>query len=120
MLVYLASPYSHTDPAVREARAKQASCLAAALIRQGYHVLCPIGFFHYIHLCGELVADWDFWSKLDCDILCRCDQLWIITMQGWRASGGIAAELKFARFLGLPIKYVDPVTLEISECPPTA
>lgn len=118
MLAYLASPYTHSDPAIREARAKAACCAAAALIKQGHHILAPIGFFHYIHLCGELVADWDFWNKLDYNILCRCDALWVLLLQGWDTSTGIKAEMKFARYLGMPISYVDPATLEISPCPP--
>ncbi len=41
IMIYLASPYSHPDPAVREQRFRAAGDTAAALIRAGHIGLLP-------------------------------------------------------------------------------
>jgi len=45
-LIYLASPYSHPDPSVRQERYEAACKATAAMMRQGYHVYSPIAATH--------------------------------------------------------------------------
>lgn len=46
MRVYLATPYSHPDPKVREARFQAVNAVAAQLMRDGHHVYSPISHAH--------------------------------------------------------------------------
>lgn len=106
-MIYLASPYSHPDPAVREARFQQVCRAAAALIRAGRPVFSPIAHSHPIAAYG-LPTDWAFWESLLRNYLGRCDELVVLIMDGWRESVGVTAEITIATELGKPVSYLAP------------
>ncbi len=58
-MIYLASPYSHDDPAVRQERFDAACRAAAELVRQGKTVFRPVAHSHAICRYG-LPWDWRF------------------------------------------------------------
>lgn len=106
MLIYLASPYSHADPAVRQQRFETVCFVAANLMREGTHVYSPIAHTHPIALKGDLPKGWDFWEAFDRKMLAACQECWVVMMDGWRESKGVQAEIKIAEEMGLPVKYV--------------
>ncbi len=111
-LEYLASPYSHRDEAVREARFLHAAKAATWLI-QNYpdmNVFSPIVHSHVMHLQG-LGGDWTFWQRLDTDFLERCEGVIILCLPGWRESTGVNAETKIAgRLCNIEqIRYLIPM-----------
>jgi hypothetical protein len=69
-MVYLASPYSHPDPAVREQRFHAACRATAALLRAGCVVFSPIVHSHALVAHG-VPTDWAFWQHADRRILLR-------------------------------------------------
>lgn len=111
MLIYLASPYSHPDRAVRTQRFWNICKVAARLVKQGRHVYSPIAHSYPIALCGELPDDWAYWSELDELMLKASQELWVIMLYGWEDSVGIKAEVAIAERLGLPIRHLNPETL---------
>lgn len=104
-LCYLASPYSHPDPMVRQQRA-DATCRAAAeLIRQGKVVFSPIA--HSDTLCRYgLPLDWGFWQHIDRRFLEACDEVAVLLLAGWQDSVGVKEELAIARELGKPVTFI--------------
>lgn len=107
-LLYLASPYSHPDPAVAAARATAAARCAARLLEQGNLVFSPIA--HSVTMVEHMTTpagDWQTWARLDEAMLKRCNALAVLTIDGWRESHGVAAEIGIARQLGLPVVCVD-------------
>jgi nucleoside 2-deoxyribosyltransferase len=106
-VVYLASPYSHADPAVREARFQAACQATAVLIRQGKIVFSPIVHSHSLCRYG-LPGDWGFWRSLDLAYLGRCDEVVVVKLDGWRQSRGVQAEVARARALGKPVSFIEP------------
>ena len=114
-LIYLASPYSHPDPAMRELRYKQACEVAALLMRDGHLVYSPIVHSHPLTAYG-LPADWDYWRRLDEEMLRRCDALAVLRLPGWEQSVGVQAELALARELGLKISPIIPGRAVVVEC----
>lgn len=104
-MIYLASPYSHPDPEVREQRFELACRAAARLIWDGHAVFCPIAHTHPIAKYG-LPTTWDFWQAQDRKILELCEELWVLTIDGWMQSRGVEFEMQIARELGKPIRYV--------------
>ena len=52
-MIYLASPYSHPDPSVREQRFQNACRIAAELMRSGRIVYSPVAHSHrpYCMIC---------------------------------------------------------------------
>lgn len=106
-LVYLATPYNHPDPEVRERRFREACRVAAHFMCQGVHLFCPIAHTHPIALAGDLPKGWEYWQAYDRAMLFTCTELWVVKMGGWEESEGIKGELSIARELGLKIRYVE-------------
>jgi len=105
--IYLASPYSSTVKAVCNDRF-QATCKAAAkLMREGYNIFSPIAHSHPVsqHIGNHL--DHNFWLEQDLSFLDSwADEMWVLMIDGWEESEGIAAEIKRAEIIGLPVKYI--------------
>lgn len=116
-LIYLATPYNHPDPAVREERFNLACLAAATLMQNGVHLFCPIAHTHPIALQGNLPCDWDYWQEYDRLMLNSCTELWIVQMDGWDQSEGIKGEIKIARELNKRVFYLDSVTLWRKDTP---
>ncbi len=104
-MIYPASPYSHPDPAVREQRFRAACRLAAAFLRAGMLVFSPIAHSHPLVEFG-LPTDWRFWERYDRAHLERCDEVVVLMLDGWKESAGVQAEIRFARELGKPVRFL--------------
>lgn len=96
-MIYLASPYSHPDPAVRQERYEQAMAAQAYLLRQGQHVYSPIVACHPMALAHALPTDDEWWSEYDRDMLTRCVELYVLCLPGWEESKGVAQEIEWAK-----------------------
>lgn len=107
-LVYLATPYSHDDPAVRHARFDAVNRMAAFLMREGHHIFSPISHTHPIAEAGDLPRDWNYWQSYDRAILRACSAMIVFTQEGWQSSRGVTAEIAIARELGIPVEYIGP------------
>jgi nucleoside 2-deoxyribosyltransferase len=112
-MIYLASPYSHPDSAVREQRYRAACRAAAALLLAGEPVISPIAHSHPLVEHG-LPADWTFWQHYDRDLLARCDAVVVLTLDGWETSVGVREEIRIARELGKPVRYLAPELARVS------
>lgn len=108
-LVYLAVPYSHPDPAVREARFQAANRTAAKLMAAGDFVFSPISHTHPIALAGGLPLGWDYWEQYDRAVLACCYRFIILKLDGWMTSKGVKAESSIAEELGIEIETIDPL-----------
>src|SRR5262245_52054120 len=110
-MIYLASPYSHPDAAVREQRFQAACAATARLLLDGHRVYSPVVHGHPLVRFG-LSADWSFWERFDRPHLQTCDEVVVLTLDGWRESVGLQAELRHAGVLGKKVRYVEPGTLQ--------
>jgi Domain of unknown function (DUF1937) len=106
-LIYLASPYSHPDPEVREQRFQTVCKVAAKLMSKGHLIFCPIAHTHPLVIHGQLATGWEFWDKYDRAILSKCSEFWVVCLAGWQTSVGVQAEMAIAKELNLPIRFVD-------------
>lgn len=106
-MIYLASPYSHADEAVREARFRAVCRHAAHMMRAGRFVFSPIAHTHPIAAFG-LPGDWAYWEQYDRAMLARCSELIVLMLDGWRESKGVQAEIGIAASLGKPVSYATP------------
>jgi hypothetical protein len=110
-MIYLAAPYSHPDPTVREERYQKVCEVTAILIRAGFPVFSPITHSHPLVAYG-LPTDWRFWSRLDEIYLKRCTMLLVLTFEGWDESEGVKAEIEMAKQLGIPLCHMAPDWVE--------
>ncbi len=105
-LYYLASPYSHPDPAVRQERYDRVNELAAKLMQEHQLKLIePI-------VCGHakvslLPSTFAFWQDSCKRFIERSDGLIVYCLPGWETSVGVQAEIQYAAELGLPVYYLD-------------
>jgi nucleoside 2-deoxyribosyltransferase len=106
-MIYLASPYSHSEAVVREQRFRAACQATAWLIAAGHVVFSPIVHGHPLVHHG-LPTDWSFWERFDRDHLVRCDEVVVLMLDGWRDSVGVAAEIRIAAELGKQVRYLAP------------
>lgn len=105
-LIYLGCPYSHPDPAVKQARFETVTRVASRLVAAGYHVYSPITHSHPMAEMGELPGGWDFWEKYDRIFLEMSKSMFVLKLEGWEESTGLQAEIKIARELGIPVEYI--------------
>lgn len=108
-LVYLASPYSHPDPAVKQERFETICRVQAELLNQygnEHGFIGPIAASHCIAQYGQLPTDWEFWNKQDELLISKCDELWVIKMDGWEGSIGVQAEIGIALGKRIPIHFL--------------
>jgi hypothetical protein len=106
-LVYLASPYTHPDPAIREERFRAVCGCAATLKRAGWSVFCPVAHSHPITLAGA-PGDWPTWKRVDFPVLAICKALIILQLPGWAESVGVAEEMAYVRRKNRPVLFLPP------------
>lgn len=105
--MYLASPYTAPDEAVRTARYGAACLVTAQLLREGHLVFSPIAHSHPLAAYG-LPVEFDFWQRHCLSFLAGwATELCVLTLSGWQESRGVAAEIRFAREHGLPVSLVN-------------
>jgi nucleoside 2-deoxyribosyltransferase len=113
-LIYLASPYSSPSQEILEARVEQTQKALAGLIEAGHIVFSPIVHSHPIanlvsfspinHAEGELSG----WMAYDFGFIDKCDEVWVLKIDGWDKSRGVRAEIDYANETGKEVRFVEP------------
>jgi hypothetical protein len=85
--LYLASPYTHPDPAVRQWRYEAVRDFAAFLCKKRQWIFCPIMHSHDMTINHQMPYEFEFWDD------------------GWDISRGIKSEIEYAVQLGKPLMY---------------
>lgn len=109
--IYLASPYTHPDPAVRQQRYEAAVKAAGFALYEGFVVYSPVAHSHPIYQACDLPDTWDFWKHPSLTMLEKAAAMYILDIPGWKESTGIRAEVDRAIDLSIPVrlwKYEDP------------
>lgn len=103
--IYLAAPYTHPDPKVRQARFEQVTNFAAELMNRGALVFSPITHSH--PLADKCPDDPQFWERWYMTFLKHwANHLYVLQLSGWDKSKGVAKEIAYAGELGIPIVYI--------------
>jgi len=106
-MIYIAAPYSHEDDFVQAYREGVATKYAAKLMAQGKMVFSPLTHCRPLALLENLPHNWEFWKEYNLHFLRSCTELHVITLDGWKESKGVNAEIEAAKELGLVIKYIE-------------
>ena len=104
--IYLASPYSHPDPAVKTARYRAALNATRFLLEKKIWVHSPIVHCHYLAIEAGLPDNFEFWQEYNFAILERAEEMLILRMEGTEESRGVKAEMAEATRLGIPWSYL--------------
>lgn len=105
-MIYLASPFSHESSFIRRKRVEDVCKAAAHLMNRGVMVFSPIAHSAVIAEFGNLPDGWGFWEKFDTEMLTVCSRVTVLTLDGWRESVGVTAEIALAKGLGKPVDYM--------------
>lgn len=91
-MIYVATPYSDSNPEIREERYRKACEIAYLIAKRNVPCYVPIAFWVSIGEEYRLPDDAEFWTIQDHDLLALSSELWIITLEGWNRSKGIEME----------------------------
>ena len=105
-MIYLASPYTSEFDEVVEARVQMVKAATAALITKGLPIFSPITYTSDLVGLSGLDGSLTSWQPLDDHILGVSDELWVLMLDGWEKSKGIAHEIEQAEDIGLYIFLV--------------
>ena len=80
-------------------------------------MISPIVHSHHLHTECGLGGDWETWAALDHALIDACSEVVVLLIDGWKTSAGVAAEVEYARSIGLTVYYYNPETETIFAFP---
>ena len=104
---YLASPYSHPDPTVRDERAIAVNDFSGKLLAAGLHVYATIWATHRACLHHDLPKDHLFWLAFNKAFIDPSAGIIVCDIDGWRESKGCMREIEYAKSTGKPVFLCD-------------
>lgn len=113
-LVYVAAPYSDSNPSIVDQRMIDYCKADAYLLSQGYFTIAPL-LKHYVKDHASLPDNWDYWKNYCKANLNHCESMIVIMLEGWNESEGVQAEIRLCYEYNIPIYYYDPINNKISE-----
>lgn len=106
--IYLASPYSHKDPFIREVRYLWVMKEMGLLLKGGLHVYSPIVHCHELAKVTDLPREAAFWERYNFVMLAAAEYMYLLMIPGWEESIGCKAEVAEARGRGIPVIQYEP------------
>ena len=103
-LIYLASPYSHTDRHIRRQRYMLAKRHTIWLLKHNFAVFSPIVYGYYMDT--EVGMNYEHWQTLNDTMVRACDILEVLPIDGWDTSRGVAHEIALAKRLRKTIRGI--------------
>jgi hypothetical protein len=119
--VYLANAYSsklkdEDSAAFQRANRRLLESYVGGVLKKRhegkYCFLLPIALSGSMADLCKFGTGFDTWVKDDYTWISICQQVWVLTSDGWKESQGVQAEIKFARRMGKVVRYLHPETLE--------
>lgn len=107
--VYLASPYSAQERAIRQMRYEAARRACAWLLRRRQWTYSPIVHCHDIAETEGLPTDFEFWQDYNKCMLYFARAIYVLCIDGWRESTGVKGEMLYAAEQAIRIRYVAPL-----------
>lgn len=108
-MIYLASPYSHPDPRVRQERFMAARTFTLFHMRAGKTIISPVVYGHQFAVNFGMPITYEFWAKLNENLLIAADQMWVLMLEGWKESEGIKHEISYADTSFIPVEFKEPL-----------
>ena len=103
-MIYLASPYSHESPIIRTLRFMQTREYVSTWLRHGVPLFSPIVYCHQFVDMGFGTSA-EAWHDFNYEIAQRAGALWVLKLEGWKSSRGVAEEIDWFTMRGISPKY---------------
>ena len=107
-MIYLASPYTHKDPEIVQARYEAVRKHTAWMLSQSIWVYSPIVHCHDLAISHKLPTDSQFWQAYNFHMIDLADELQVLKLEGYEQSIGIMGEVGKANSILCPVTYVEP------------
>lgn len=114
MIKYLAIPYTHNNPEVRNLRFEIANLVSSMMMKKGEIIFSPISHTAPMEKYG-LPVEWSFWKDQDTHFLNVCDEIYVTMIDGWKVSTGVTAEINHMVEKGTKVTFINPETLDCEE-----
>ena len=107
-MVYLASPYTHENREVETERfiAAVKACGWLMVNISDVQMIYSPSLIHILSLMYVLFLVLEVLEACDKCMVSRCDEIWILALDGWETSMGVTAERQIALEYGLKEKFV--------------
>ena len=106
-LIYLACPYNHSNKTVRDYRVESCKIAVNELSDSGLLVYSPLVYTRYLQDSITEQSE-EFWLKHGLAMLYGCTHLYVLKLEGWKESKGVAKEIREADKRKMPIKLLEP------------
>lgn len=105
-LTYLSCPYNDPNLVVKQQRIVDFCRADAMLSSLGKFTVSPM--LKLLVVEHENLPDtYEYWSEYCQALLKKCDEMIVVTIAGWDTSVGVMEEMKLAKRLGIPIRYLN-------------
>lgn len=105
--IYLASPYTAKSGLLMHQRYLEILEVAAHFHRHGITVFAPIVHNHDMAKRHRLPKASDFWEKHNENMLREASIMYVVEMDGWDKSVGIAKEIKLCQKYEIPWRQLE-------------
>ena len=106
-MIYLAQPYTHSDPDVVRQRFIWGEHYTAELLQNKQWVYSPIVHCHKLAKRYNLPKDFAYWQDYNLHMLGNSHVMYALLLSGWKHSKGLFGEMKHAKALSIPFHYVE-------------
>ncbi|KAF1024584.1 MAG: hypothetical protein GAK37_03070 [Pseudomonas sp.] len=113
--IFLACPYSHTEPAVVHERFVHCNQVAASIVEAGHAVFSQVSMSNPINQAftgKDAAAIGKLWAPVDAVFMELLDELIVLDLPGWELSGGIKREIEFFKNKGRRVSLWSQVSAE--------
>ena len=104
IVIFVSAPYTSPDISTTEMRVQSVYKYIAFLAKQNQNATSPI-ILHPIAKTNGLPTTFEFWNDYCFDLLKRCDSIHVLTLEGWKESTGVKAEIEFAKQNQIPVFF---------------
>lgn len=102
-MIYISSPFTHSDKEVERKRYEAAMSYQAFLLQNNYFPISPIVSCYPLSLAHSLPTTATFWWPYNKQLLLTCNELHVLMIDGWSQSKGVIQEIAY--FTGR-LKYI--------------
>lgn len=106
-LIYISTPYSHTDKEVVEKRVLLVTLYVAKLVSEGTMAISPITYGDALLKVRKLPSDYSFWNTFCLSLLNKCDEMIVYKIDGWEDSIGVKDEIRYCLENNIPVEYIE-------------
>lgn len=108
-MILISSPYSHDIPTVVKLRIAETLEFVVWAMKKKLPVISIPVHFHQLVVDGRLPSDGEFWKDYYLRILNASTALYVLMIDGWSESTGVANEIKYAQRSNIPIFYIKKI-----------